>query len=81
MKIGIRPAMSANLNPYAYTCEEAHKKIAYRIKCMQELFNECVLLAEVHSISLSFQLELPEEAKGGHNGDIYVSWNPSSQNC
>lgn len=81
MKLGIRPVMTAEFNAWAYTKEEAHKKIAYRLALMQEMFTECALLAQANDIKLSFELELPSKAKGGHNSDTWVHWNPSSQHC
>ena len=72
-----------DFNPWdeATNQREANEFIAHNVDLIQQLYSEAVLVAREFDIRISFTLELPENAQGGHNSPLGVWWNPSSQYC
>jgi hypothetical protein len=56
-------------------------EISNRVEEIQRLYREAVLLAKAFDLNVIIDLELPDEAKGGHNHSDYVYWRASSAHC
>jgi hypothetical protein len=64
---------------FASGTQSASEAIAERVKEMQRLFKETMALASAFDVRVSVTLE--SEHCRGHNQDVSIFWNPSSQYC
>ncbi len=65
----------------SWNSEENNKRIAQLVESIQADYKELIALADQERCRISFTMSIPEDAAGGHNQDVGVYWNPSSQYC
>lgn len=70
-----------NVYTVATTQQEATFEISDRIEKMQQLFAECVYIAQAFDMRLVVDLPLPPGTEGGHNQDMTTYWSASASNC